>query len=621
MEMEGINEMLPQSLRPASHQANDSESLLSILGRIYEERGHFKDVTEQSLEAEIAAQDKGESSSVAESEQDEDQVLKESKSRPEELRAARQELIGHVASAQNELGIALDFISLLVSKDLPRQAELSLSPFLKAQVKSGTLGVDMWQNMKPDEQKVRTDTRMARGWKVHSLQKSANSLLEAASRLESNVRRETEYWNQVLSVSERGWSVCRMPRERHNLGVRYGFSEARGEFGHRGLAALRSDSEGHVVLDRGFGNNPKAIRVRVVQGLETISTSAVPTLKDDSEFTVEARIRHARDSLYEEELFHEAMRESRSLFSYGVRIEGNSIRIPSPSGSTDGEDAQHILVDLVPLDGAVQTESKDSGTFAEAIALAFRLLLSHTHRKRLEERSNVPPALSLNKPDPPVAHILRPIMAILAHDAGIRAISLYTFRLGALSAAASIAVSFAEPSWSTVGLQAGSSIHELMDKVTAPLQSHATFAIEPKHGAVRNEIRIEIQTVLEDPSYGTMFRASSTQRPDRLVFDTAREVAQHVDAIVAGEIARDVVGADGDWGVDTRDASISRRHVSGAGKSDKIKVCLDSGMRGQIVEAARLSVRHADAEFIWTADGGAETRHLVEVINKLKRNH
>ncbi|GAB7339366.1 hypothetical protein MBLNU457_6007t2 [Dothideomycetes sp. NU457] len=617
--MEEIDGLLPQSLRPASHQANDSESLLLILGRIYEERGHFKDVTEQSLEAEIAAQDNGETASIAESEQDEEQVLKESKSRPEELRAARQELLGHIASAQNELGIALDFVSLLVSKDQPRQAELSMSPFLKAQVKSGTLGFDMWQNMKADAQKERTDTKMARGWKVNSLQKSADSLLDAASKLESNVRRETEYWNQVLSVSERGWSVCRMPRERHNLGVRYGFSEARGEFGRRGLAALRSDSEGHVVLDRGFGNNPKAIRVRVVQGSETISTSEVPALKDDSEFTVEARIRHARDSLYEEELFHEAMRESRSLFSYGVRIEGNCIRIPSPSGSTVDEDAQHVLVDLVPLDGTVQTGSTGSGTFAEAIALAFRLLLSQTHRKRLDERSNVPPALSLNKADPPVAQILRPIMAVSAHDAGIRAISTYTARLDALSAAASIAVSVAEPSWSSVGLQAGSSIHELMDRVTAPLQSHATFAIEFKQGGARNEIRIEIQTGLEDPSYGTMFRVSSTNRPDRITFDTAKEVAQHVDAVIAGEIAREAVGADADWRVDARDASISRRHVFGASKSDNIKICLDSGMRGQIIEAARLSVRRADAEVVWATDREGERRQLAETINELRR--
>jgi len=617
--MEIPDDLLPNSLKPASHQANDSESLLSILGRIYEERGHFKNVTEQSLEAEIAAQDKGDTVSVAESEQDDDQVLKESKSRPEELRAARMELIGHVASAQNELGIALDFISLLVSKDLPRQAELSMSPFLKAQVKSGTLGVDMWQNIKPDEQKERTDVKMARGWKAYSLQKSADSLLDAANRLESNVRRETEYWNQVLSVSERGWSVCRMPRERHNLGVRYGFSEARGEFGHRGLAALRSDSVGHVVLDRGFGNNPKSIRVRVVQGLETLSTSEVPLLKDDSEYTVEARIRHARDSLYEEELFHEAMRESRSLFSYGVRIEGNSIRIPSSFGSSNTKQAQHVLIDLVPLDGSVQTESKDSGTFAEAIALAFRLLLSHTHRKRLEERSNIPLPLSLSKPDPPVAQILRPVMAILSHDAGIRAISTYTPRLSALSAAASISVSITQPSWSTVGLQAGASLQELTNKVTAPLQSHAIIAIGSKQGVARNEIKIEIHTVLEDPLYGTVFHVSSTERPGQLTFDTASEVAQHVDLVFAGEICREAASANADWKADTRDATISRRHVFGASKMGKIKVVLDSGMQMDSDKAGQLIVRQGQVDVFWATETEGETRQLSEVIDEFMR--
>ena len=36
---------------------------------------------------------------------------------------------------------------------------------------------------------------------------------------------EARYWEDVLAVKQKGWSVCRYPRERQTLGVRYGFLE------------------------------------------------------------------------------------------------------------------------------------------------------------------------------------------------------------------------------------------------------------------------------------------------------------------------------------------------------------------------------------------------------------
>jgi mediator of RNA polymerase II transcription subunit 17 len=52
-----------------------------------------------------------------------------------------------------------------------------------------------------------------------------DSILASASRLEKEIELETRYWQQVLAVSENGWSVCRLPNEKHTLGVRFGFSE------------------------------------------------------------------------------------------------------------------------------------------------------------------------------------------------------------------------------------------------------------------------------------------------------------------------------------------------------------------------------------------------------------
>ena len=164
-------------------------------------------------------------------------------------------LLTHIClrPVQNEVLITLDVVSLVASKFVPKQAEMTMSPALKQQLKPGALGIDMWNNMQPNAEDQETDNAIARSWKMQSLQASADSLLAAASRLEKDVRRETHYWDQVLSLTDRGWSLCRMPREKHNLGVRFGFLEAHGDYRHKGLAALRADESGQVVLDKGLG--------------------------------------------------------------------------------------------------------------------------------------------------------------------------------------------------------------------------------------------------------------------------------------------------------------------------------------------------------------------------------
>ena len=122
--------------------------------------------------------------------------------------------------------MALDFVSLLLSKETPRQAELSMSPYLKQNAPMGSLGVDKLQEPPPlSEAETRDRDLISRGWKLEGLNSAADSLLQSANKLEKEMEQEVRYWEQVLSVNEKGWSICRLPRERHTLGVRYGFAE------------------------------------------------------------------------------------------------------------------------------------------------------------------------------------------------------------------------------------------------------------------------------------------------------------------------------------------------------------------------------------------------------------
>lgn len=131
------------------------------------------------------------------------------------------------SQAHMEAIFALDFVSLLLSKHTPRSAETSISPHLKQMVPLGSLDVDVIKTPEKPASTQRDVSTVARGWKLDSFNAAASKLLKAASRLENEVAAETKYWNQVLAVKERGWKVCRLPRERQALGVQYGFLEGR----------------------------------------------------------------------------------------------------------------------------------------------------------------------------------------------------------------------------------------------------------------------------------------------------------------------------------------------------------------------------------------------------------
>lgn len=90
---------LPSALLPTPKEDPDTNSLKSILARIYDERGHFRHITEASLQAEIDAEEDQDNS---EDTDDEDDAVVDaddsgSKGRRDQLLAVRAEMIALVA--------------------------------------------------------------------------------------------------------------------------------------------------------------------------------------------------------------------------------------------------------------------------------------------------------------------------------------------------------------------------------------------------------------------------------------------------------------------------------------------------------------------------------------------
>jgi mediator of RNA polymerase II transcription subunit 17 len=121
--------------------------------------------------------------------------------------------------------IALDFVSLLLSKGTPVQASLSISPALRESVGLGTLGADRVSDSRITRTQKDDVVQIARGWKAQSLNENADSILAIAMKLEKDIEAETKYWKEVEEVSRQGWAVCALPQETHTLGVRFGFAE------------------------------------------------------------------------------------------------------------------------------------------------------------------------------------------------------------------------------------------------------------------------------------------------------------------------------------------------------------------------------------------------------------
>ncbi|KAF3939630.1 hypothetical protein ABW19_dt0203354 [Dactylella cylindrospora] len=416
-------------------------SLSSLIPRIQNERGQFKNVTEEGLMEEISAAEKQQTQDDDgnEASKDDDQINapvadEQQPNQRDALALKRQELIKLVEQSQFEAMYALDFVSLLLSNVRPSHAELSMSRHLKDNVPSGTLaGERIRQKELPASEK--TDTvNTIKGWRSEALEQSAASLLAAASRLNQESTREESYWEEVLDVKAEGWALCRVPREPNSLGVRFGFSEAGADEKYRGLGILRKGADGTITMqEHGHGNTSRnAVRVRIMREGRITGTSK--PFADDSQLSnITSMIKTARNYTYEHELFLEIAREARALANLGFRNTDEAITFELEAGSS-------IIIDMVSgVDIASETPSPEDDDLAQGLSMALHILLSHAHRQNLKRRHLPPPVLTLRPPVSPPLYLLRPIASHLRHQESVNEFKMSAESLVGYATSASLA--------------------------------------------------------------------------------------------------------------------------------------------------------------------------------------
>ncbi|KAL3456846.1 subunit 17 of mediator complex-domain-containing protein [Aspergillus heterothallicus] len=526
-------------LRPIIEKRDRPDSLPRDIAQINTQWGSFRELSEASLREKIETEKDKEDPWAEEDEVDKKTIDLDTSERMEQLYKRRAEIIQFALQAHMEASFALDFVSLILSKYNPRQAETSMSPFLKTAAPLGSLNSEFINPPPRPDTALKDIKSVSRGWRLQNFNNAASKLLNAGSRLDTEVDAETGYWDQVLAVKEKGWKVCRLPRDGQALGVQYGFLEATPLFRDRGLAALRRADDGKLVLDKGLiPRKAQGVRVRIKHQDRIIGCSKVCRPSQNAE-SVESRILQARDTLFEEELFHEMMREARVLGNQGVTTRQNLVKVPV-------SEEQEILLDLVDWDQDHAIEegasSSEQNALADAISYSIRILLTFAHRQNLRRRTQPPPPLAPKRRPTPEYQILRPVMAYLQHKSHMQWLSSFINNLRRVLESAGVECHFDATQFSSVGvLQPSyllSKVESMVGVFLAPFES--TFSgtlLTPQ-----SSFKVRIRTNPTVPPVGTFYDISVNlpQFPDVQPLHRVglqEEVAQAVTHFIMLDIA------------------------------------------------------------------------------------
>lgn len=602
------------ALKPWARDGREDTPLGEVLARVNHERGqYFRDLTEAALQEEIAA---GRDLSLSESddedaEEDEDVRIgaKEAKqpTNRQELFAARQEVLQRVSEAQQDILLSLDMISLLETKHNPNAAGVTVSAVLKQSVPTGSLGTDVWRDMPVDKAREAQDILMANNVRMKYLQESADDLLAAASRLQDNVRKETRFWDEILSVSERGWNISRLPGQRQKLlGVHFGFNGSAPEFARRDLAALLTDAEGDIKLERGIGTRPKAVRAVVRKDGKIIGASRLPSLLDSAETTLEARIRHARDSVYDEELYHEMIREARTLTSMGVSIRGPDVSF----AISEDKSALQVSFHLVALDDDTSLPLDATSEFdhdAQAALLTSRLLLGQAHRQKLQTRTRLPPPLVEKKDHEEILSILRPLILVIKHHLWTIRLNDYVSKVHNVLQKAQVGVS-SQHAHASLPITKDDTLDtaSLIGSLLRTLIAEATIKLDESSPGLKLAI-----ITSGNISLGSSFHITSPSEP-RFELSHMEDMTTAADEYLATALVQDLHGkVRAGWKFDARGGYLFKNQLDDA--REVVRILLDGWKSSlQLFYSKGAERKRVD----WTLEGD-EQRSLGDVLESL----
>ncbi|CAK7222006.1 RNA polymerase II mediator complex subunit [Sporothrix curviconia] len=390
----------------------------------------------------------------------------------QEMIAKRDEILMSLEAAVQSGLIAVDFVSLLLSKDRPTQALQTLSPIVRDKAGIGTLSAGRIANAAQAARAIQSQagggfaggggvggvsatgvpaldetTRFNAqrliehklecvGWQLLAMDRACEALKVGRKRLRGEMRREERYWAEVLAVRDKGWTLSRMPGHRRVLRVKFGFSEAAPDLQALSFAPLQRVKNGQVALDLSALGAPSAVVLTLRKtlpgsGKEVVGRSPLVTRLSDSA-SLEARLLEARNTVHAKELWRELGREARTMISHGVAFHDDAIVFPV-GADTEGiitieslyhRPSAHVSAGEKAKRAAEATHDPQLSDMAAALVTSLQIFLAHGHRDHYRQRS-APPPPSDAMPPPPTYYMLRPIVANLKYEKAIEHIAGY----------------------------------------------------------------------------------------------------------------------------------------------------------------------------------------------------
>ncbi|KAL5423521.1 hypothetical protein PMIN07_010007 [Paraphaeosphaeria minitans] len=569
------------ALRPWPAPAKEvlsKEDMFAQVGQLTVERKQWlRDIKEQTLLEDMEAGRDGILESVESGKQGDNEDVLSQAEMLEKLGKARFEVHNKLEWASFAAGNALNLVSLILSRDLAKhpgrkESENIYTPMFQAQnVPRSSVGLVKEAITEEDPSQMRPDERARieyaqrrkvlamKGSRMEALDWATDTLLKAATDLESSIRKETKYWDEILSISDKGWQMQRTRKGVRNapFAVKYGPAEASNHFKARGLAPLRMDKDGDIILDPALTLKPKTLRVRISENDTIVGVSQATIRGALDELGIEKSIQLARASLFEEEMFYEMSLESRNLLSYRVELRDTVIHVTVP-----GEHSTHrkILIDCIAQDNnSLSVDGGSQDWLAQDIAEGLRILLAHEHRMRLFRRTHLPAPMTQHKRQQPPPPLLRTLLAMFSHLNAVD--SLYAYLRAVTNTLKSagmdvILEATRELNWEklTTTIKEAkakdlTATDQLLASLIRPFEGGATLSLPSSSEGSPENITIGTRTYIGPPHFGTEHKITLPPSliqllnlehdPQRqLKFSSTEEVKSYLDWIISLDISQ-----------------------------------------------------------------------------------
>lgn len=369
-------------------------------------------------------------------------------------------------------------------------------------------------------------------------------------------------------------------------------------FKARGSAPLRMDKDGGIILDPNLALKPKTLRIRTTDNGKVTGSSQLPVESAGEGLAVEKSIRLARESLLEEELFHEMSLETRHLLPYGVRLRDSVIMVDAP-GTRDP--TRQLLIDCIPREEKIPDEQDHTYDWlTQAMAEALRLLLTHEHSMRLYRRTQLPPPLTSRKQERKTPPLLRTLLALLHHLQNVDSLFTYLNKVSDTMGSAGLETpvetsreealgklrdSLAKPNNKDL-----SASDRLLDMFTRPYTGTATLTLPSGQGSPTEQLVVAIRTVIGAPTFGTEYKLTlpSSLATDLSLsienrFQTTADIVSYLDWVLSLYISHRVLKGEytnraATKGTEARVTIASKSNKKGPSTKRNITVELSEGL-------------------------------------------